>query len=116
MLAGVLRRLKAEKIFEIKVKRYLDSVGAWYVKFFANRYTESGIPDILACIDGHFVGVEVKAMDGKPSGLQLSKVGQIRKAGGFAFVLYPSGFEEFKKFVEDLKQEKYNMELPVVIK
>lgn len=108
--------MKAEKIFETKIKRYLDTVGAWYVKFFANRYTEEGIPDILCCIDGYFLGIEVKAMDGKPSLLQLNKVGEIRKAGGFAFVVYPSGFEMFKKFVEDLKKEKFHRELPIIMK
>lgn len=36
--------MKAEKRFETKIKEYLQSVGAYYVKYFANRMTRSGVP------------------------------------------------------------------------
>lgn len=92
-----------EKRFETKVKNFLESQGAYFVKFFANSYTKKGVPDVLACVGGYFVGIEVKAQNGHPSELQIHNIEQIRKAGGFAFVLYPSGYEEFKKFIEQLK-------------
>lgn len=62
---------------------------------------------MLVCVNGFFIGVEVKAKNGKPSELQLYNIVNIRDAGGFAFVLYPSGFEEFKAFVEELKLGYY---------
>lgn len=105
-----------EKTFENKVKKFLDSQGAWYVKYFANSFTKSGIPDILACVNGNFVGVEVKAQNGKPSELQLYNVRKIREAGGFAIVLYPSGFEKFKKFITDLNHEIFNRDMEEVMK
>ena len=105
-----------EKTFETKIKNYLKEQGAWFVKFFANRMTKEGIPDILACLNGYFIGIEVKADNGQPSALQLHHCSEIRKAGGFAFVLYPSGFEEFKGFVSDLKKDTFNTELPMIIK
>lgn len=105
-----------EKIFETKVKKYIEEQGGWQVKFFANKYTKTGVPDILACINGYFVGIEVKADTGTATKLQLHTVEEIRKAGGFAFVLYPSGFEVFKSFVEGLKYEVFNRDMPVVIK
>lgn len=105
-----------EKTFENKVKKFLENEGAWRVKFFANSFTKSGIPDILACVNGYFVGVEVKAQNGKPSELQLYNIRKIRKAGGFAVVLYPSGFNEFKKFILDLKQEIFNRDMEEVMK
>lgn len=86
------------------------------MKFFANNFTKSGIPDILACVNGYFVGVEVKAQNGKPSELQLYNIRKIREAGGFAVVLYPSGFNEFKQFILDLKQEVFNREMEEVMK
>lgn len=97
-----------EKRFENKVKKYLDSRGAWYVKYFANAYTKRGVPDVLACVNGYFVGVEVKAPDGKPSELQIYNVRAINAAGGFAFVLYPSAFEKFKQFVEGLARDEFD--------
>lgn len=86
------------------------------MKYFANSFTRSGIPDILTCVNGYFVGVEVKAQNGKPSELQLYNIRKIREAGGFAIVLYPSGFEKFKKFVLDLKRENFSRDMEEVMK
>lgn len=87
------------------------------MKFFANNFTKSGIPDILACVNGYFVGVEVKAQNGKPSELQLYNIRKIREAGGFAVVLYPSGFDKFKQFILDLNQEIFNRDsIPEILK
>lgn len=68
--------------------------------------TKSGIPDILACVNGHFVAIEVKAQNGKPSDLQLYNVKKIREAGGVAIILYPDDFDEFKKLIGALKNER----------
>lgn len=105
-----------EKIFESKIKKFIDAHGGWQVKFFANKYTRSGVPDILACINGYFVGIEVKSDTGSPSRLQLYNVRKIREAGGFAFVLYPSGYAWFTQFVMDLNMETFSREIPVIIK
>lgn len=95
-----------EKIFETKIKRMLEENGAWYVKFFANRNTPSGIPDILACVNGEFLGIEVKSKNGHSSALQIHHIEQIRKAGGQAFVVYPSGFDQLVDLVDRLKRGK----------
>ena len=86
------------------------------MKFFANRMTKEGIPDILACVNGYFVGIEVKAQNGRPSPLQMYHCEQIRKAGGFAFVVYPTGWEQLKKFISDLKKDTFDRESPIVMK
>lgn len=91
-----------EKTFENKIKKYLDDKGCWYVKFFANSYTKVGVPDILACINGYFVAIEVKAENGRPSELQFYNRDKIRKSGGISIILYPSQFSEFKMLIEDL--------------
>lgn len=108
--------MAAEKTFETKVKKFLDEQGAWHVKFFANSFTKSGIPDVLACVNGYFVGIEVKAQNGTPSELQLYNVKKIREAGGFAFVLYPSGFEKFKDFIYQLKHDYFSRETDLIMK
>ena len=110
-------KIAQEKTYENKIKKFLDDRGAYYVKFFANAYTKSGIPDILCCINSYFVGVEVKAQNGIPSELQLRNVHAINAAGGFAFVLYPSAFEQFKTFVCNLEHDRYNRdEIPEIWK
>ena len=91
-----------EKNFENKIKAYLKSIGAYFIKTHGDRFSRVGTPDIIACVNGRFVAVEVKAENGKPSELQLYHLEQIRKAGGHAFLLYPKDFENFKNFLENL--------------
>ena len=105
-----------EKRFETKIKEFLDSQGAYYIKYFANRNTKSGIPDILACVNGYFVAIEVKAQNGTVKALQEHHLTEIRIAGGFSFVLYPSGFEEFKKFIYGLGCDRFSREIPLILK
>lgn len=105
-----------EKNFENKIKGFLKEQGAYFVKFFANNYTKKGVPDILTCINGYFVGIEVKAQNGHPSELQLYNIEQIRKADGFAFVLYPSGYEQFKEFIKNLNVEIFDRNMPTILK
>ena len=91
-----------EKQFENRIKKFLKDNNCWYVKYFANAFTQSGIPDILACVNGHFVGIEVKAEKGKPSELQIYHQQKIRESGGLSYILYPKDFEEFKKEIKKL--------------
>ena len=105
-----------EKQFETKIKKMLKDKGAYFVKFFANSYTRAGVPDILACVNGYFVGIEVKAQNGHPSDLQLYNADQIRKAGGFSFIVYPSGYEELIKIIDGLQREDFTRDLPIILK
>lgn len=93
-----------EKDFEKKVKIFLDSLGheAWYFKHWAGAYSKSGIPDIIACISGHFVGIELKKEDGTPSPLQIRNIKLIKEAKGYSYILYPKDFETFKKDIRAL--------------
>ena len=79
--------MAGEKNFENKIKKFLKDRGCWYVKYFANRNTRAGVPDILACVNGRFVAIEVKAENGKPTELQKWNVEQIKKCGGLAVIL-----------------------------
>lgn len=94
--------MAAEKNFENRIKKYLEKQGCWFVKFFANAYTSSGIPDILVCCNGRFVGIEVKQESGKPSLLQKIHLKNIGLAGGIGVLAYPSGFEKLKKLIDNI--------------
>ena len=100
-----------EKNFENRIKKYLESKGAWFVKFFANAYTSSGIPDILCCINGRFVGIEVKQETGKPSLLQKVHLKRIGDSGGIGILAYPSGYDDLKKLIDNLcKNRDYKID------
>lgn len=97
-----------EKNFENRLKKYLHESNCWYVKYWAGAaFTRSGIPDLLVCSEGCFMGIEVKGEGGKPTLLQLYHLQAIRDSGGYGILLYPKDFEAFKKFNE--KKSKSNM-------
>lgn len=47
-----------------------------------------GVPDIIACINGKFYGIEVKRPSRDAEPLQKFRIRQINKAGGVAFVAH----------------------------
>ncbi len=96
----------SEKNFEDRVKRFLKNEGCYFIKYWGGgEFTKAGVPDILACIEGHFAGLELKAPNGKPSDLQLINLKKIDDAGGIALLLYPEDFNQFKEMVK-IMQEK----------
>ena len=100
-------KIAAEKNYENKVKKFLEEQGAWLVKYWAGAsYTKAGIPDVLACVNGIFFGIELKAPKGKPSELQLYNLRKIDEAGGFGILLYPNDFELFKELVKAVKEHQ----------
>lgn len=86
-----------EKQFEKKVREFLKTLpNQWNFKVFGNAFQESGIPDIIGCINGRFIGLEIKSSRGKASDLQLYKIDLINKAGGYATVVSPKNWEDVK--------------------
>ena len=70
------------------ILKYLKTVPqcfAW--KEHGGMYGTAGIPDIIACINGHFFGFEVKTDIGKPTKLQEATIRKILAAGGTAVVV-----------------------------
>ena len=93
---------QAENNITKRIKDFLKSKDIWHVKYFANAFTSVGVPDILACVKGYFVGIEVKTDKGVLSEIQKYQGKQIQKSGGLWFVVRPSNFNEFKKEIEKL--------------
>lgn len=77
-----------EKTIERQIRNYLDKIGAWHIKTHGNMFSRAGTPDILACIDGIFVAIEVKRPGGVVSELQKANIELIKRAGGVAFIAY----------------------------
>lgn len=94
-----------EKTFENHIKKWLKEHGYWYVKYCAQtRNAKVGCPDILACINGRWWGIEVKRMGGVPSPEQFIQLRAIRAAGGMAVIVYPTGWESFLKMVKSVNE------------
>ena len=95
-----------EKNFENRVKSFLKDQGCWFIKYWSGnaqngkKFTKDGIPDILCCCNGKFIGIELKASDGKPSDLQTYNLKKIDGSGGYGILLYPDKYEEFQKLIK----------------
>jgi len=89
-----------EKSIENKIKSYLKSVGAYYVKYHGNQFSQVGVPDILACYKGYFIGIEVKNETGKTSPLQDVNIELIKEAGGISFVA--RSVEDVRKVIDNI--------------
>lgn len=93
-----------EKRLENRVKEYLEDHGCWQLKYWGGgQFTRSGVPDVLSCIGGRFVAIELKASHGTASDLQLVTLQKIEDAGGIAFLMYPQDWDEFEEVVEKLR-------------
>lgn len=93
--------MAGEKNFENQIKTYLASEGCWTLKTFSDGVQRSGVPDLLICSKGRFVGMEVKTVGGKfNNALQPWNIRKINEAGGIAGVVIPTeGKERFGRYV-----------------
>jgi len=76
---------------EAKVKKKVVAVlkqhKAYYFYPVTGGYGRSGVPDVIACHDGRFIGIECKAGNNKPTPLQEKNLSAIKTAGGVALVV-----------------------------
>ena len=92
--------MASEKNFENKIKAYLKSIDAYFIKTHGDRFSRIGTPDIIACINSKFIALEVKGENGKPSELQLYHIEQIQKARGYGAIIVPTeGINKIKKYI-----------------
>lgn len=70
-----------------KVQQILKDRGAYYFSPVTGGFGRSGVPDIVVCFHGRFVGIECKAGNNQPTALQLKNLDDIEKAGGVALVI-----------------------------
>lgn len=91
-----------EKKVKDKVKKILGEHGAYYFMPATGGYGKSGVPDIVACIKGRFVGIECKANGGKPTALQEKNLMDIINKGGISILVDETGIEAFKVLISSI--------------
>lgn len=87
-----------------KIKAVLDAHNIFHFSPNMNGYSgKAGIPDIIACVRGHLVSIEVKADAKKPpSKLQMRRMSEIRQSGGLTLLVHDGNFNEFKNLVQEM--------------
>lgn len=69
------------------VTTILKRLGIYYFYPVTGGYGSSGVPDIVCCYNGVFIGIECKAKGNKPTPLQEAQMQKIRQAGGYTIVI-----------------------------
>ena len=77
-----------EQQIQKKITTYLEQKEAYVVKVISA--SKSGVPDILCCYNGIFIGIEVKKPSTKDnvSKLQQYNLDKIKLAGGVSIVAW----------------------------
>ena len=71
-----------------QIKSYLIKTYPDSIFFFpaSNRYSQIGVSDLIGCIDGKFIAIEVKTNVGRVTEMQRRFIDSVLKAGGVAGV------------------------------
>lgn len=75
----------------------------WFHK--TQELAKRGVPDIIACINGYFVAMELK-VDSRVDELQQYKLDKIEAANGAAFVVTPKTWPIVYKKLKLLSERK----------
>ena len=75
-----------EKDIVAAIQRYLATLGedVFFWKEHGGALGTSGIPDIICCYKGRFLGLEAKLPGGRLTALQKRALERINRAGGIA--------------------------------
>lgn len=82
------------------VKKLLDEMGIYHFSPVQNGMGRAGIPDIIGCYNGRFLGIECKAGKGKTTALQDLELEKIRQAKGFAYVVNENNLQDLKELLQ----------------
>ena len=96
-----------EKKVKRKIVDILKQYGMYYFYPVTGGYGASGVPDIVACYNGRFIGIEVKAdmKKNKPTALQQKNLREIDEHGGVALVIDANNLDHLVDTLETLQCE-----------
>lgn len=91
-----------EKKVKDKVVKLLKANGIYYFFPATHGFGRSGVPDIICCANGLFLGIECKAGNNKPTALQEKEMQSIRDAGGKTIVVNEDNLTMLGELIEEL--------------
>jgi len=71
-----------------KIQNALRDRGTFVFKVHGSQFMMSGLPDLIVCKEGAFIGLEVKMPGNTPTPIQLLRKKQIEGAGGQYHVVH----------------------------
>ncbi len=89
-----------EKKVKQKVCAKLKELGAYYFYASTGGYGASGVPDIVACYKGKFIGIECKANGNKATALQQKHLREISMQQGVSLIIDETNIEMLEHYVK----------------
>ena len=88
------------------IRKYLASLGSdvFFWKEHGSVYGTNGVPDIICCYKGRFLGLECKLPGGRLTELQKRAIEKINRAGGVACRV--ESVEDVKRVIERVDWER----------
>ena len=83
------------------VRKLLDTLKIYHFMPPANGFGRAGIPDIVGCMDGHFIAIECKAGKGTTTALQDRELNAILNHGGSVFIAREHNLEDLKLLLKE---------------
>lgn len=87
------------------VRTLLDELGIYHFMPPANGFGRAGIPDIVACMDGHFIAIECKAGKGTTTALQDRELNAILNHGGTVYIAREHNLDDLKLLLKEKQNE-----------
>lgn len=92
-----------EKKVKAKIVDILKREGVYYFFPATHGFGRSGVPDIICCVNGFFLAIEVKANGNKPTLLQIREIESIRSHNGVAVVADETNYDMLPDIIRKLK-------------
>ena len=83
-----------------RIRDFLTEQGAFVFKVHGGPQMMAGLPDLIVCINGRFVGIEVKQPGQRPAPRQLFVHSLIMRSGGE--VIVATSVDDVRHLVNDV--------------
>lgn len=89
-----------ESNLQKKVTEYLKKENIYFINVYGSGRTAKGAPDIIACVNGKFVALELKVGSNNMQPDQIIHKRRIKRSGGLHYV--PRTLDEVKKIINEI--------------
>lgn len=94
-----------ESRVKAKVSAILKKYNTYHFFPATGGYGRNGVPDVVACCRGKFLGIECKAGDNYVTALQQRELQRIVDAGGYALIVRETNLAELDELMKGLTNE-----------
>lgn len=95
-----------ERVIQDWVKLMVDKEfgkDSLYIKYHAGAYASRGVSDLILCVRGLYIAIEVKTETGKITTLQKRFIENVKQAGGLGYVIYGKDEKLMQRIFDDVR-------------